>query len=101
MVSYHQLKLYTSDAVLYCYYSLCISKDQSINYRAVDQQPKSTHLASFQQAAQLTFFMLLGSSVRAFCAENSFLLSFRPAKVLKQLILAEWFLAFTCIFPDF
>lgn len=71
---YHQLELCTSDNLLYYHYSLWISKDQSINYRAVGEQPMSLQLASLQQAVQLTFFTLAESSVRAFYAGDSFLL---------------------------
>lgn len=81
---HHQLVLYTSDTLLYYQYSLGISKDQNINYRAVGQQPQSLQLASLQQTVQLTFFMLVGSYMRYFCAENSFRLSFGPAKALQH-----------------
>lgn len=81
---YHLLELYTSDTLLYYHYSLWISNDQSINYTAVGQQSKSLQLASLQEAVQLTFFMLVGSSMRAFYAGNCFLLGFGPVKALKH-----------------
>lgn len=84
---YHQLELYTSHTSLYYHYSQWISKDQSINYRAVGQQPESLQLASLQQAVQFTFFILVGSSTKAFHARNSFRLSCQPAKALER----SWF----------
>lgn len=78
---YHQLKLYT---LSYYHYSLFFSKDQSINYRAVSQQPENLQLASLQQSVQLTFCMLVGSSVTAFYAGNSSLFRFGPDRALKD-----------------
>lgn len=78
---YHQLKLYT---LSYYHYSLSFSKDQSTNYRAVSQQPENLQLASLQQAVQLTFCILVGSSVTAFYAENSFQFRFGPDRALKD-----------------
>lgn len=83
----HQLELYTSHTSLYYHYSQWISKDQSIIYRAVGQQPESLQLASLQQAVQLPFYILVGSSMKAFHAGNSFQLSFQPAKALEH----SWF----------
>lgn len=70
--------------LFYSHYSLCFSKDKSTNYRTVSQQPESLQLTSFQQAFQLTSFMLVGSSVADFYAGNSILLRFGPGRALKD-----------------
>lgn len=67
---YHQLELYTSNTLLYYHYYLWISKDKSIHYRAVGQQPESVQLAILQQTVELTYFMLVRNSMRAFLQET-------------------------------